>query len=987
MGARLALILLVVLLLAGGVFWYLRRPHSAAPSNAPAPSATTAAEASSQAKLLGEIITKGVTPDRAKQYFSLAVKALPGVSIDGMTHDPTDFDGTAAVYYLRQVWSSLTPDQQKVAHDVMVGTGGQIKRGTQKIGAAFAQPRLLLAGLGVPTDVPAHDYATFEFTASNEIAKALGVAPVGLTVVTVMDSASEFAHSQSWQDNSDKPFDDGNCWTIVHNTKFIPLDDASTASVMAHEAMHCYQDRAAGSAKARANMPQWVADGEATWAQGTIVPSATDVIEKHWTKYVFGPKTPFYSRTYDAVGVFGHASDLSSTDGVWSRMMTVASMSTQQQSDAVLKAEIAGFSEKYFSAWGASYFRETHDPWQIHGPALALPNGPQPDEVKLGEGDLQVLSAGQYEATLTKVDTTEAILEVVLVQGYARAHDRGFGLDTKLDVAEPLELCVSGDCTCPPDTEGKVPAMQKASLPIAIGLDGGDDPVGRVGLAARSLDDFCKRKKPKPTPDPGGGGSGSGGGGGDDPMRHPDLGQSVGDPHLRTFDGVPFDFQHVGEYSLSKSTKDDFVVQVRQIPIQNSRAVAINQAMATKIGGRRVTIALENAAVVFRVDGVIVTGDPPAVKDGSITRSISGYGTKYTLEWPDGTIVTAGQISHFALNVGVKPSAARKGALEGLFGNDDGTPGNDDVDGASLASQWLVPASASLFDYGPGQSSATFVDPNFPDPTETVPNRDAAEKACREEGITDQTLLHNCIVDFGITNGFLFADQYGQQQAVLTARLATMTAATPPVPAMRVLKLAGAITDLAHLPQVTFDAAAGDVVDIHRPDCSDQVGDRKVFVAVFDPNGKNIKGDFGCDIGRVDLPVAGTYTVKAVGQAPKGEGLDVPVRFVRHDRVGAIKYGDIVSGNIEQHAAHDRYTFTAAAGDVIQIYGPGCDLGNMFISFIDANGHDVLGPICREGFATKISQTGTYKLLVNSADGGPGAYHFVFQGVAGGGKQ
>ena len=61
----------------------------------------------------------------------------------------------------------------------------------------------------------------------------------------------------------------------------------------------------------------------------------------------------------------------------------------------------------------------------------------------------------------------------------------------------------------------------------------------------------------------------------------------------------------------------------------------------------------------------------------------------------------------------------------------------------------------------------------------------------------------------------------------------------------------------------------------------------------------------------------------------------MPIRFVRHDRVGSIKYGDIVSGNIEQHAAHDRFTFTADAGDVIQIYGPGCDLDSMFISFID----------------------------------------------------
>jgi hypothetical protein len=219
-----------------------------------------------------------------------------------------------------------------------------------------------------------------------------------------------------------------------------------------------------------------------------------------------GPTTPFYSRTHDAVGVFGHASDLSSTDGVWSRMMTVASLSTQQQSDTVLKAEIAGFSEKYFSAWGASYFRETHDPWQIHGPALALPNGPQPDKVKLGEGDLQVLSAGQYEATLTNVDTTEAILEVVLVQGYARAHDEGFKLDTKLGVAEPLELCVSGDCTSARhrresagDAKGR--CRSQSAWTVATIPSGAS-----ASRLARSTTSASARSQP--APDPGGGGAG-----------------------------------------------------------------------------------------------------------------------------------------------------------------------------------------------------------------------------------------------------------------------------------------------------------------------------------------------------------------------------------------------------------------------------------------------------------------------------------------------
>jgi hypothetical protein len=856
----------------------------------------------------------------------------------------------------------------------------------QRGSSAVGQPRLLLAGFGLPTDNPAHDYENLEKNANNAIAQAMGVSAVPIRTVVVMDTANEFAHSQSWPDNSEEPFEDGKCWTIVHNTKFVALDDISTASIMAHEAMHCYQDRAAGTGEARSRMPQWVADGEATWAQATIVPAATDIIADKWTKYLFYPKTPFYSRAYDAVGVFGHAGDLNGPSLVWTRMMSVATVSTQQQSDAVLKAEIAGFSDKYFSSWGASYFRDNRYPWQINGPGLTMSGRPEPDKITLGQGDLKVLAAGQYEATQTNLETAEDILEVALVQGYGRVHDASFAIDTALDTGAPLSLCVRpGGCACPPDSEGKVPDTQKASTPISIGLDGGDDAIARVGLATRSLDEFCKRKKPKPPPDPGRGGGGGGGGGGDDtdPTRNPQNGHSVGDPHLRTFDGVPFDFQHIGEYTLVKSTKDDFVVQVRQIPIRDSRAVAVNQAMATKIGGQRMTATLEGNNLVLRVNGAAVTGDPPMLKDGSITRSITGFGAKYTFEWPDGTIVTAGQFSHIALNVGVKPSAARKGALEGLFGNNDGLPANDDVDPAALASKWLVPASASLFDYAPGQSSETFIDPTFPDPTATVPNREAAEKACREEGITDATLLHNCVIDFGITNGFLFADQYAQQQAVLRARFATMTAATPPVPAMRVLKLAGSITDVAHPPQVTFDAGAGDVIDLARPDCNDLIADRKVFVAVVDPNNKYLRGASGCDVGRVDLPVAGRYTVKVADKPPTGNGLDVPIRFVRHDRVGSIKYGDIVSGNIEQHAAHDRFTFTANAGDVIQIYGPGCDLGGMFISFIDPAGHDTLGPICREGFATKIQQSGTYTLLVNSGDGGPGAYHFVFQGVSG----
>ena len=278
------------------------------------------------------------------------------------------------------------------------------------------------------------------------------------------------------------------------------------------------------------------------------------------------------------------------------------------------------------------------------------------------------------------------------------------------------------------------------------------------------------------------------------------------------------------------------------------------------------------------------------------------------------------------LNVRVRPSDARRGTLEGLLGNNDGAVDNDAAEPAALADKWRVTQAASLFDYQPGQSSHTFVDPTFPDPSQTVPNREAADKACREEGITDPQLLHDCIVDFGVTNGFLFANQYAHQQKVLEARaaLAPMNTARLAVPKERVLIMAGTITDKSQPTQFTFDAQANDVIFMHQPDCVDRSEASVIYFALLAPDGRTIdSGHPGCDIGRVSLPVAGTYTFK--GNMAKNQigKYSVPIRFVRHDRVQAIKYGDIVSGNIEQRAAHDVYTFTAKAGDLVQISGKG----------------------------------------------------------------
>ena len=114
-----------IVLLVGGVWWWRSRPapatspQSAAAVSPPSPSsaaATSSALVASQAALETDIAANGVTPDKAKLLFSIAIAPLPGVTVPrDVVRDRTQFDGTLAVGYLYQVWEFLTPEQRHAA--------------------------------------------------------------------------------------------------------------------------------------------------------------------------------------------------------------------------------------------------------------------------------------------------------------------------------------------------------------------------------------------------------------------------------------------------------------------------------------------------------------------------------------------------------------------------------------------------------------------------------------------------------------------------------------------------------------------------------------------------------------------------------------------------------------------------------------------------------------------------------------------------------
>ncbi|MEU8167002.1 VWD domain-containing protein [Micromonospora sp. NPDC049004] len=257
---------------------------------------------------------------------------------------------------------------------------------------------------------------------------------------------------------------------------------------------------------------------------------------------------------------------------------------------------------------------------------------------------------------------------------------------------------------------------------------------------------------------------------------------SNGDPHLLTYDGLRYDFQAAGEFVLSRSTTDDFEVQTRQTMFPASSTVAVNSAVAARVRGDRVAVYATPGGPVVRVNGAPATVAPTGTKlphGGTVTTWWDGT---VTVDWPDGTRLTAHPLGVWGLSVSVSAPDARAGTLEGLLGDHDGDPGDDLTvrDGKRVAQpptfealypgfadSWRVEAPRSLFDYEPGQDTGTFTDRRFPDRLLTVgdlPNRATAELICRRAGVTDPRTLADCTLDVALTGQVAFATDAARAQ-------------------------------------------------------------------------------------------------------------------------------------------------------------------------------------------------------------------------------
>ena len=250
----------------------------------------------------------------------------------------------------------------------------------------------------------------------------------------------------------------------------------------------------------------------------------------------------------------------------------------------------------------------------------------------------------------------------------------------------------------------------------------------------------------------------------------PLVASTANDPHLRTFDRLGYDFQAVGEFTLVKSTTDDFEIQTRQQPWNNSTSASANSAISINSGGQKIAIYADRSPKLV-VNGTAVTladGGTLAAGQNTITRQ----GGQYKIITANQDLIQVNDRGTF-LNINLGLADNRKGKVVGLLGNNNGNSGDEfalrdgTAIGATISNErlygdyddsWRITQPTSLFDYAAGTDTNTFTNLNFPQnivtiDTITPEQRASAELIARNAGITDPDILNDAIVDIILTNG------------------------------------------------------------------------------------------------------------------------------------------------------------------------------------------------------------------------------------------
>lgn len=978
-------------------------PTGTAPPRQPPPEAV-------DARLRREIVGEGVTRTRAEQLFAATIGPLPGVAVPAGEVDPS-LDANDAIALLAPFFEELTPAQQAAMAELLGWDGAaaraagrddpDVATATDAPGQATGTtvdagptPAARPASFGIAAEPTLAELRSEALTARAEVAAVLGAPGPPDIEVGRSPTANDETYASAttwWHDGATvRPYPGDACHIEFYEDKMTGLDPTRRHAIIQHEVVHCFQHQVAGSEAALRTVPGWIIEGQAFWAMEQLTPTTPPLppVEKAWFGYGMNPATRLFTRGNDGLGFWGHLGDVLGNQAlVWPRLLPAYRAAIGWQHEAGFGVAVAGVRDRFLTTWGASYLRRPgHADWDMAGPGSVVQGRPSPRTLEVQPSQAAGFAIPMWTNESAEITSGADLVQITLHDGWGKVSDRPFGLDTALDWGSTRTLCLrDGGCACPAGTAGDDLDATPAQPPLSLGLTAGPN-TGVVSVLGRSLDDFCRTPRTEGAPPPGtgdNGGGGMGGTGGGGEGDEGSGGTSTGDPHLRTIDGRFYDLMTVGEHTLVRSTVDDFVVQVRQEPLEGSRVVSMNTAVATRVGSRRVTVTLEDGEPVVRVDGRIqdglAPGDDLALDGGHLSSSLLDTGPAHRIEQPDGTLVIVSALGRWGLGVTVRPAAGRAGALEGLLGDGDGDPTDDlpvDGSGAAMGQQqlteewgprWRIDGADSLFDYDAGKDTSSYDDPTFPDAATTLddlPGREEAEGRCRAAGIVDRTLLGNCTLDVALTGSAAFVDVHAAEEvrarAVERRRLAQFGSTV----------LQGEVTGRDEQPVHRFLGEAGQSVVIGGDGCEDS----GLAVSVAAPDGTSLVDQFGCSAGRIDLPATGEYAVTVNSLADGTGPYTIPMRGVRPDRSEDAAIGATLVGTIDDPEARDRWFFEAGAGESVRIDPGDCVDAGIPVALRAPDDRQLAVAVGCDLPATVLPLDGTYQLIVNPNGGASGSY-------------
>jgi len=819
----------------------------------------------------------------ALELFSYAFTPLSGVTLpSGPADRPADWTDTALDAMLSN-WSELTVDQRRVVLsylDTSQSAGSSSSAATAGTAAAASRPipgpsALELTGYRLDGSTVSQQLQVKVQQALQDEAGRLGhtLADVGITnpatavqaVQASVESTDSDGQAGAWtwgtsgtaaidptSDNppgltSGKPT---SCYiyfppSFWNNLSWTP--GGFQYDALYHEVFHCYQFFVLGHADLSDAYaaPSWLIEGSAEWAgdsmSGYDDPTWATVVDGKYYGYLNNPRTSLDAEAHAAFGLFYEIEYLGrSLWPVWWGIWSSASgqgWATGDWFDAVAGDEKTMLTD----SWGASYYVNAglgHDwtetaahqttTYQQIAPSLS--------------GALSV-TADPY-STYQEVIPEQAAGDLVVIataDGTPRFVDGAGHEQTGNDL---VALCWSecNDNKCPQTSEAG-PSVMEVSGSVSWALTALDDG-GIAELTPISKNELCKKNwKPQQTP----------------PCSW-NCGGSNGDPHIRTVNDRSYNMQAAGEYVLLRSPDGSVEIQARQEPWsqKTSETVAVNTAVAARVGSHRVGVYAPGGAQTLQVDvdGATVPLSAPVTLSGGgrVARTAAGV----EIDLPDGSVLWALYTSDlYGINIEVSPSAALRSNGVGLLGavalghplpalpSGPGMPINTNpvtiynYKYGTFAPAWRVTAGTSLFDYAPGKSTTSFDYPGYkPEGGPPVVFRhdpsalSAGEGACA--GLVDVSLRSDCVYDVMITGDSGFAAAYTPADTFVSGRGSTAPspgASPPPF----TTPTAAPSTNTLYQAATDVDGTFGDVVG---PDGRLDIVYRSgstTWLAAFDP--------------------------------------------------------------------------------------------------------------------------------------------------------